>query len=191
MGLEYIKETECLLPEMVESFKYHGDFYRMAYLTYEIIGDYKMALSYAQSGYEYYRRLPFSHVYAESSQLIRMARCYLYLGELPQGKSALEIAILSYREGSMNWFVCGYQRVMIDIHLKEYNRAYAFHNNMISQRSFKSQNDEVRSFNLLVGGYLEFLKRVGYIDGDVNTRCLLYTSPSPRDRTRSRMPSSA
>ena len=27
------------------------------------------------------------------------------------------------------------------------------------------------------------------IDGDSN--CLLYTSPSPRDRTRSRMPSSA
>ena len=30
------------------------------------------------------------------------------------------------------------------------------------------------------------------IRGDVHTiRCLLYTSPSPRDRTRSRMPSSA
>ena len=28
------------------------------------------------------------------------------------------------------------------------------------------------------------------IDADGNT-CLLYTSPSPRDRTRSRMPSSA
>ena len=26
---------------------------------------------------------------------------------------------------------------------------------------------------------------------DINTTCLLYTSPSPRDRTRSRMPSSA
>jgi transketolase C-terminal domain/subunit len=26
---------------------------------------------------------------------------------------------------------------------------------------------------------------------DVDTSCLLYTSPSPRDRTRSRMPSSA
>ena len=26
---------------------------------------------------------------------------------------------------------------------------------------------------------------------DVNVGCLLYTSPSPRDRTRSRMPSSA
>ena len=25
----------------------------------------------------------------------------------------------------------------------------------------------------------------------LDTRCLLYTSPSPRDRTRSRMPSSA
>ena len=28
-------------------------------------------------------------------------------------------------------------------------------------------------------------------DVDQNTGCLLYTSPSPRDRTRSRMPSSA
>ncbi len=30
----------------------------------------------------------------------------------------------------------------------------------------------------------------GWIDGHTKT-CLLYTSPSPRDRTRSRMPSSA
>ena len=29
------------------------------------------------------------------------------------------------------------------------------------------------------------------IDEEVLIRCLLYTSPSPRDRTRSRMPSSA
>ena len=29
------------------------------------------------------------------------------------------------------------------------------------------------------------------IQHDPNTPCLLYTSPSPRDRTRSRMPSSA
>ena len=30
-----------------------------------------------------------------------------------------------------------------------------------------------------------------YISPDLDTVCLLYTSPSPRDRTRSRMPSSA
>ena len=34
---------------------------------------------------------------------------------------------------------------------------------------------------------IEFLKQ----PGDRVERCLLYTSPSPRDRTRSRMPSSA
>ena len=28
-------------------------------------------------------------------------------------------------------------------------------------------------------------------DQDISSACLLYTSPSPRDRTRSRMPSSA
>ena len=32
---------------------------------------------------------------------------------------------------------------------------------------------------------------LGYLKGDMNQNCLLYTSPSPRDRTRSRMPSSA
>ena len=31
----------------------------------------------------------------------------------------------------------------------------------------------------------------GFIDAYALTTCLLYTSPSPRDRTRSRMPSSA
>jgi len=33
--------------------------------------------------------------------------------------------------------------------------------------------------------------RINRIAGDDNELCLLYTSPSPRDRTRSRMPSSA
>ena len=32
---------------------------------------------------------------------------------------------------------------------------------------------------------------VGTVFTDRNSTCLLYTSPSPRDRTRSRMPSSA
>ena len=41
--------------------------------------------------------------------------------------------------------------------------------------------------------YLFTLNKRYTLDGDFswNTACLLYTSPSPRDRTRSRMPSSA
>ena len=37
----------------------------------------------------------------------------------------------------------------------------------------------------------EFHVRYLSVSGDVINSCLLYTSPSPRDRTRSRMPSSA
>ena len=33
--------------------------------------------------------------------------------------------------------------------------------------------------------------KFGYKEGDVLRACLLYTSPSPRDRQKSRMPSSA
>ena len=34
-------------------------------------------------------------------------------------------------------------------------------------------------------------RRYSYVSRKLFKRCLLYTSPSPRDRTRSRMPSSA
>ena len=35
------------------------------------------------------------------------------------------------------------------------------------------------------------MREVGVRIGELDVTCLLYTSPSPRDRTRSRMPSSA
>ena len=41
------------------------------------------------------------------------------------------------------------------------------------------------SFNNLKGAFLEFIKKLPF------NGCLLYTSPSPRDRQKSRMPSSA
>ena len=47
---------------------------------------------------------------------------------------------------------------------------------------------QVKSCLLFAGLYSEGITE---IEEKVTTRCLLYTSPSPRDRTRSRMPSSA
>ena len=40
------------------------------------------------------------------------------------------------------------------------------------------------------GHVVDFGEKI-VLPGLVDTHCLLYTSPSPRDRTRSRMPSSA
>ena len=42
-----------------------------------------------------------------------------------------------------------------------------------------------------IGGDLLIVQTGDKIKVDLNNSCLLYTSPSPRDRTRSRMPSSA
>ena len=57
--------------------------------------------------------------------------------------------------------------------LADYNRVYRTQNG--------GQTWEELTPNRQVDGLLRF----------VNSTCLLYTSPSPRDRTRSRMPSSA
>ena len=51
-------------------------------------------------------------------------------------------------------------------------------------RSEKNSDDQATT--------LEVIKEVlNYYKTNLNKSCLLYTSPSPRDRTRSRMPSSA
>ena len=50
------------------------------------------------------------------------------------------------------------------------------------------------SGGLTLGNYLGAIKRFVDMQGEAFETiycCLLYTSPSPRDRTRSRMPSSA
>ena len=42
-----------------------------------------------------------------------------------------------------------------------------------------------------MGGTISFYDFMNFALNDPINGCLLYTSPSPRDRTRSRMPSSA
>ena len=54
--------------------------------------------------------------------------------------------------------------------------------------TFTFKNDDNMIDNELYGHF--FNRTIFYIDHDTHS-CLLYTSPSPRDRTRSRMPSSA
>ena len=46
------------------------------------------------------------------------------------------------------------------------------------------------SIAFIISKYL-FIRERSKIDHNLVNSCLLYTSPSPRDRTRSRMPSSA
>ena len=55
---------------------------------------------------------------------------------------------------------------------------------MVSAAKFKRSQDAIVQMR-------PFAKKFNDILLNVSSTCLLYTSPSPRDRTRSRMPSSA
>ena len=61
------------------------------------------------------------------------------------------------------------------------------HSDFFSVVYFRNRKDS--PLNKYLKNYKKALRP--YILHAENTRCLLYTSPSPRDRTRSRMPSSA
>ena len=58
----------------------------------------------------------------------------------------------------------------------------------VEVHSFKVPTDLERKHDYLWRHYIALPSRGKF---GVHNRCLLYTSPSPRDRTRSRMPSSA
>ena len=60
--------------------------------------------------------------------------------------------------------------------------------NRLSKKLGDSHPSTLDTMNSLAAAY----RRQGmHSDAEVLYNCLLYTSPSPRDRTRSRMPSSA
>ena len=67
---------------------------------------------------------------------------------------------------------------------------------LIDASLLNSTNKDVR--NKTVKNLYDAFSSIGFvsltateINPDIVNNCLLYTSPSPRDRTRSRMPSSA
>ena len=62
----------------------------------------------------------------------------------------------------------------------------------LKDRGFTIVNDPADADAVIVNtcGFIESAQSEA-IDHILSTACLLYTSPSPRDRTRSRMPSSA
>ena len=62
---------------------------------------------------------------------------------------------------------------------------------MIDLFSSDTPNGKKISIMLEEIGFEYAVKKMDLSKGDQFKDCLLYTSPSPRDRTRSRMPSSA
>ena len=73
-----------------------------------------------------------------------------------------------------------YTRVMILINYKNKNKA----DRWVSEKTLYEANCKFKQLRMI---------KMSIFDGEMGEGniCLLYTSPSPRDRTRSRMPSSA
>ena len=104
--------------------------------------------------------------------------------ELKEAKAAFDAGTKAYAEGDF------------PIALERFNRAYALTDSPDLLFNIATVSDRMRRDDEALEAY------VGYLEARPNTPdrehvegrikvCLLYTSPSPRDRTRSRMPSSA
>ena len=63
-------------------------------------------------------------------------------------------------------------------------------NNFI-EKGFPNKREENWKFSDLNQIIKNNIGEISFYNDQTSTNCLLYTSPSPRDRTRSRMPSSA
>ena len=66
-------------------------------------------------------------------------------------------------------------------------------NNNIDEQMHAKIDETIAAMRMVIDEQLEMLMEEVMMEVDLSQldSCLLYTSPSPRDRTRSRMPSSA
>ena len=62
---------------------------------------------------------------------------------------------------------------------------------MYQMEEEKMKHKVIVAMSLVVAGVMTYLMFSGLDEGFYHFPCLLYTSPSPRDRSVSRMPSSA
>ena len=88
----------------------------------------------------------------------------------------MELSVLHSRA------LCGLEAPLVQVETHLANGLPAFHIVGLPETAVRESKDRVRS--AIINSHFEFPDRR-------ITVCLLYTSPSPRDRTRSRMPSSA
>ena len=62
---------------------------------------------------------------------------------------------------------------------------------VVRGRDWRWGDQDIYEGKQMVGRIIDILKNSKWVRVEWGKHCLLYTSPSPRDRTRSRMPSSA
>ena len=75
---------------------------------------------------------------------------------------------------------------------QEYSLKYALPlESLIHQNNSVEENTELHSFEKKIPNDEQRTILKAYYDLNLLNTCLLYTSPSPRDRQKSRMPSSA
>ena len=99
-------------------------------------------------------------------------------------------ARISRRIGSQ-WGLQGAATVSEDIQFAEFATAFVGESLSVNAGALLSADNETGFF--ASGRYLhdKFTLTANYREIDSNSTCLLYTSPSPRDLSTSRMPSSA
>ena len=74
------------------------------------------------------------------------------------------------------------------VHNQQYNKTLI--DSIVDGEHLQKKKKKTLSMNELFPPRDDLTPKVD-VDDDITDTCLLYTSPSPRDRTRSRMPSSA
>ena len=111
------------------------------------------------------------------------------LSDLIKFKNSLVMAIENFKIDVTS------ENIKILDQLKEYNHpVLPVWINQLSEANEKNTdtlNNLKTLLNTLTGQIKEVLEQKMVSNQTVTIGCLLYTSPSPRDRTRSRMPSSA
>lgn len=167
--------TESLL--CLEAFIQGGHISNQFYLLYYKVGilkahlasDLTQALYYAESGYAYFKALPYHHIQGIQEFLNALTGCHLQLGQVVKARQTIQLLFASgIVVGSPEWIATMRILIRLEISQRQYNTAYKLFVSLTHNKLYKSRPELSKVPERIQEQYFNLLILMGHVTNGVS-----------------------
>jgi hypothetical protein len=141
-------------------------------LTFTTSGDYLQSVAVCEDAIRFFKDKGYSAKNPVGIFLCRQMFSFLQTRNFQAGKRAAEEGEKYLEKGSPNWFIFQGLLVLLALHTKEYEQAYAYYLAAISHRQLDVQHSVTRETWSVIEAYLFFLAEQGKIQLSIEDKRL-------------------
>lgn len=162
-GLKYVQQLRAVVDSQIPSYKFYLYYYRLATHSAEGMGDYNMALEYAERGYEHFEKQNYHNKSAKIIFLSAISSYQIQLGKIDDAKRTIQKTEQLLTPGRTSWFINKKLLIQIAIHNQNYKVAYQNYIDVKSHKNYELLAKDKKNIFQLYGAYLDFLALIRII----------------------------